>query len=1599
MNTNNVIALRRLFALLCCCCVAWAASAAELPRVAPLKTVGVLGNSAGMSNTPVPYAFYTGIGLDARGRLYLAGAADGIPVLTQDGGCLAVLPVPQLEGMTVRSLITRAGDALFFVASNPWQQKSALYAIDTRDADAGKLKVSRLLAGPGIWAISSTLDTAGRLLIGQSLVTAKQYQVVAVDALNARAVPLFTLDMPQGATQPWIHVITAEADDSVSIIHNGGVNWNGRYSTAGVKLGEARAGQLLDGLRYHFGYEGGLRRMDATDTKPMPGECGSGVAEIRMGAQMVVAGARYFLAGRGGIVEAEWAGTHFQYTRRIGGIYLEDLVDNGNALDGIAYTAQGGNDVQHPLAFAKTQPIGGLLDVSSPLHGKNVLALVPAPEGNVLVYHGGKGLMAGYAGSARHLDFEVALTGVQAVGQLAVQGNDLLLADPKSGVLWRRPLLDKTAPVTAWKTDLPGVTGLAVTADGLYLATATTVTRLTPDGQKVLWVADTAYQGIRRLAATRDYLYVCDTQGNIVDQLDAGNGALLARLGVPGEPGAALDHLNHPYAIAADINGVYIADNGNGRVCIATAGLWQPDIRALPRDTHGPVVAVTIPVQPPSAGRMSVNIYDQHDVTVRQLVCAQPSDTPVRWDGRDMYGQWAAPGTYRYHGIIAPKFALKYLGSIGQSGNPPYRTADGTGSWGGVWGYVMAICPVSADPHGDIVVLWSYEEGEGGLIRMSQDGQVRWKAHLDWWMKATQMAVACDGTDVYVACSSAMGAPSGEKNYGGELNRPMIWRVDAASGRKKLYAPSTQPQPMFGDYRPGDGIVTGLLVHDGKLYLTSPAENALFIADAATGKQVGKVDIPHVSGVALDAAGRLLVGSGARIVIADPQGLQPLQPFADAGGPIWGLAAVPGGGVAATVGLPRQQVVYFNAVGQETRALGKAGGRPQCGKMQPENFRDPVGLCILGNGTLFVAESAAPKRFTRWSAEGKLEQAFQGPYYYSGMFAVDDENPEYVYGDTHGDLIRYKIDYATGAWTVDAYWIGFYRDSGVPAKWWGRIRHKDGHTYWCSGSGAIVELCEDHVRGVAAVYSGWVEKQADGNYAWVEWKKKTGLKGTWSDLNGDGKPQPEEWQVTDKPAYPLAAGGPQQGWGAYFDEHFDLYMHDWSDDATGGVWKLPVEWKNGVPVYRWEQAVHVGLSRADGKNGLAHGASGARSAYAADGAVYAFNGGYNALGLPGVGHGHDWEFAQITQYDPATGKPRWHAGERAAAFAAPGQQYCPTGAAGIINGYLFWTDENSLVHAWDVAHGLYVDTLLEDISRDPAPSPYTVWVELFNTRIFRHPQTGKVYLLAASDAIHVYEVLGTDKTPVRFQGEFTLTAEEIAAAKQQEAARVVAGTRTLAIPRAKTPLVIDGNLAPFAAAPAATLAMKPTAQGTVRLLYDEQYLYVGVDVADDSPWKNAGGDVTAMFKTGDEVSLWAGAAPGKRPLAVNDTRILFAPTGKDTLVMAYRPKVTAGARPVVFRSPSGAVSFDQVAPLTDVPVAVVVTAAGYRLEAAIPWHDLGLTPAGRFGLDLSVNFSDPAGQRNVARLHWGRNGAANVYDLPTEARMEPETWGWGELQP
>jgi len=383
-----------------------------------------------------------------------------------------------------------------------------------------------------------------------------------------------------------------------------------------------------------------------------------------------------------------------------------------------------------------------------------------------------------------------------------------------------------------------------------------------------------------------------------------------------------------------------------------------------------------------------------------------------------------------------------------------------------------------------------------------------------------------------------------------------------------------------------------------------------------------------------------------------------------------------------------------------------------------------------------------------------------------------------------------------------------------------------------------------------------------------------------------------------------------------------------------------------------------------------------------------------------VGHGRDWEFLRLGKYDEATGRPIWHAGLRAPGFAAPGQMYCPTGASGLLDGLLFWTDENSLVHVIDDRYGLYVDTLLEDVSRGPTPSPYTVWVELFNTRTFRHKDNGKVYLMAASDAIHIFEVMGVGQAVPRLDGTVDLSAQGIAAVRERLKKMTVSDRRTCSIVRAPGRVTVDGDLDEFARAPASEMVIKDDARGTARVMHDADNLYVAFEVKDSSPMANSGSDPIEAFKTGDTVHLYLGKLPLRERPQAGDVHLMFTRQQGKALAVGYWP-VSDVKKQREFRSPSGRTYLDRAEVLTQVSVAAKVVEGGYRIEAAVPLELVGLAglpPGARIGIDFAINFSDPAGQRNVAKMFWARNAAGMVYDTPTEARLEPKTWGIGVLE-
>src|SRR5262245_27306199 len=123
---------------------------------APLRVVGVQGNTSGLSDVPIPRGSYTGLAIDQHERLLLWGSLDGAVVADLDGRGLAVLPLPDLGDRIPYSPMVRSARYVFGVATNGRQ--STLYRIDTENKEAARLEVKVAQEGEGHWTLSTAPD-------------------------------------------------------------------------------------------------------------------------------------------------------------------------------------------------------------------------------------------------------------------------------------------------------------------------------------------------------------------------------------------------------------------------------------------------------------------------------------------------------------------------------------------------------------------------------------------------------------------------------------------------------------------------------------------------------------------------------------------------------------------------------------------------------------------------------------------------------------------------------------------------------------------------------------------------------------------------------------------------------------------------------------------------------------------------------------------------------------------------------------------------------------------------------------------------------------------------------------------------------------------------------------------------------------------------------------------------------------------------------------------------------------------------------------------------------------------------------------------------
>jgi hypothetical protein len=171
----------------------------------------------------------------------------------------------------------------------------------------------------------------------------------------------------------------------------------------------------------------------------------------------------------------------------------------------------------------------------------------------------------------------------------------------------------------------------------------------------------------------------------------------------------------------------------------------------LPPIASGPGITTPCSFSIRQHGFVSLALYDETGVLRRTLLSAEPmgpGDHTIVWDGTTDMGLPAAPGKYTPKGIFfteAPK--IHYVLKIGKSGNPPWRTADGKGDWGGNLGMPSGI----AASEDTVFLTWSCVEDNQitGVQQVDGQGNVlgRYYTFYPWDMR---MAAAMEGKNFYL---------------------------------------------------------------------------------------------------------------------------------------------------------------------------------------------------------------------------------------------------------------------------------------------------------------------------------------------------------------------------------------------------------------------------------------------------------------------------------------------------------------------------------------------------------------------------------------------------------------------------------------------------------------------------------------------------------------------------------------------------------------------------------------------------------------------------------------------------------------------------------
>ncbi len=586
---------------------------------------------------------------------------------------------------------------------------------------------------------------------------------------------------------------------------------------------------------------------------------------------------------------------------------------------------------------------------------------------------------------------------------------------------------------------------------------------------------------------------------------------------------------------------------------------WIHDESGLATITVGAVedpmpeaeAVVKVPLE--REGLVSAGIFDQEGRLLRNLIFGNRRDPGalwLAWDGLDDLGNPMPPGSYEWRVLHRQPFVATLVANPGV--NHPEGPAR---AWGGNHRGPES---VTSDADG-YYVAFPGSEGAGVLLNLYPDG-------TRWWTLSYK--------DDHANAAEAMDADGSGRlailthSDGRGLKLEVLSTKDGRLLRSQSVA-LDPPPARWGWIRNAH-----LAAHDGVAVVTYKSHNRIRTFDLATGEEQNAIEVAAPGAVTFDSEGvvwflsdegvyRWVVGEGV------PERVWESLPLGRCTAIAWDAKA--GSFLLAESGT--EQILRVSPEGRELARYGRAGGR-EFGPWEGGNFRGVLDLTADGEGGFLVVEQPI-RRTAHFDAQGRLIAEWFGGQRWGHGIGVDPE--DVTLGTIEGGdstLCLVRMDHATRTWEM----LETYAEPDTLG-----IFPKLAHEKWnlFRRGGRLYHLFNDPKAGVALYEidrengkllprAAFVRMDLRQTLpaVWTEALAMQGLSGrpsgmSWSDLNGNGKIEPEEIQFG---AYNLP-------WG------YDLHVkEDWTlltgDPSTRSAWvKIPNRFASNP-----EQAPHWDLS-------------------------------------------------------------------------------------------------------------------------------------------------------------------------------------------------------------------------------------------------------------------------------------------------------------------------------------------------------------------------------------------------------------------------------------